>query len=276
MNQPPRRIVVAYGSNLNFEDLAKIADIHIDTKSVHRGILFGYRLAFTRRSENRQGGVLDIVQAKNSAVPVIIFSVDWKDYPKLASKEGVSSGCYKETELCLWDMDSCKFCTAIGFQVMTPETYVEPSSDYVGIVREGYRRFGFPEAVLDAAVDNKPFPMQEFFQWLLKGGAIGSSLGQGGAFTHREDWGGEHFVISPTPRSPRDRDDIAYIQRNREECRRLVDFMYFMKQFAYTKDDPMTYRYVIGMLGETCSEYAEASYAVLCEKLIARAVELLK
>ena len=41
MNQPPRRIVVAYGSNLNFEDLAKIADIHIDTKSVHRGILLG-------------------------------------------------------------------------------------------------------------------------------------------------------------------------------------------------------------------------------------------
>lgn len=278
MNSSCRSIYVfAYGSNLNFGDLNNHEiSLKSTVQNVHRAILFGYELAFTRRSKRRGCGVLDVRQKSYAVAVGALIKVTKEELDELDDKEGVDVKAYQREEVDVWDMERREFCKAYVYTVVDPKPYVEPNNDYVGIVREGYRCFGLPEVILDAAVDNKPFSMSEFFQWLLRGGAIGSRLQYGGAFTHREDWGGEHFVIGTKRRDLQEGEDIAYIQRNREECRRLVDFMYFMKQFAYTEDDPMRYRYVIGMLGVTCHEYANASYVVLCEKLIARAVELLK
>ena len=257
MNQPLQRTYVAvYAPNI--ENLVnKVCSWTVRETSC--GILSGFRLASK-----------GIARDQNSSIPVALFRITLSEKEAL---KGILPEGYQISEVKVLQIKRRSFCKAyVIHPVEKSETHFEPSQDEVSCI-QGWLCTRFPEVNLGIALVGHGNLLDLCYHNIFKSVLLGEARR---SLRERTTWGGEHFVISPMPRSPRDRDDIAYIQRNPEECQNLVDFMYFMKHFAYTEDDPMRYRYVIGMLGETCSEYANAPYTVLCEKLIARATELLK
>ena len=70
----------AYGSNLNFSDLARWCEaegqeLALNENSAKIAFLPDYYLAFTRYANGRSGGVLDVVQKNGCGVWGVIFPV---------------------------------------------------------------------------------------------------------------------------------------------------------------------------------------------------------
>ncbi len=132
----------AYGSNLN-PSRSKAGLRHVAVAS-----LPDHRLAFTRRSVNWKGGVLDVLHALGSAVRGVLYDVDNLDV--LDTQEGVRSGAYRRVRVVvLLDDGSREF--AFIYVVVSPEPFVPPSPEYLDLVRGAYRCLGFDPRPLDLA-----------------------------------------------------------------------------------------------------------------------------
>ena len=88
----------AYGSNLNFHDWSNwchengaghLAD---ELRCVGAATLPDRRLAFTRRSVRRDGGVLDVVPARGHVVEGVLFEANDVTWELLDAKEGERLG----------------------------------------------------------------------------------------------------------------------------------------------------------------------------------------
>lgn len=149
------QLYFAYGSNLNKDDWndpdKKRPDFDTLFKVVSTAVLKDHKLAFTAKSENRNGGVLDIIKANGSDVPGVVFKViSQAGWDALDEKEGVKAGTYQR-------VGKQVVAGGAGFGVVTYEVknkirYVMPDSRYVDVVRKGLEAFGLPADSLDAAV----------------------------------------------------------------------------------------------------------------------------
>ena len=83
----------AYGSNMNEDELV---DIDVTILRAERAILRGYKIALTRFSNKRCGGVLDIGPSEGDTVEGILYEIPDEDKAKIEIKEGVKSGAYRE------------------------------------------------------------------------------------------------------------------------------------------------------------------------------------
>lgn len=83
----------AYGSNMNEDELM---DEGITVLRSEKVLLRGYKIALTRFSTKRQGGVLDIIPSQEDIVEGVLYEVPDKDKAKIERKEGVRSGAYRE------------------------------------------------------------------------------------------------------------------------------------------------------------------------------------
>ena len=86
----------AYGSNMDFGQMRKRCPSAI---TITRASLLGHRLAFTRFSEERQGGVADAVQDRGSVVEGVVYEISDDDAARLDKCEGVSENCYKRIQV---------------------------------------------------------------------------------------------------------------------------------------------------------------------------------
>jgi len=89
----------AYGSNMNSDDLATWCrghqtDIRLGNPKV--ASLPDFKLAFTRHSEQRNGGVADIVRAPGETVWGVLFEVDEVSLKNIDKKRGLDRGFGKE------------------------------------------------------------------------------------------------------------------------------------------------------------------------------------
>ncbi|HUT04406.1 MAG TPA: gamma-glutamylcyclotransferase family protein [bacterium] len=82
----------AYGSNLDFEQMHNRCPSAV---TIAMAILPEHRLAFTRFSEARNGGVADIVPAQVDHVQGALYDITDDDAVRLDGFEGVSDGCYE-------------------------------------------------------------------------------------------------------------------------------------------------------------------------------------
>lgn len=81
----------AYGSNLDFGQMRTRCP---STVTLSKARLPGYRLAFTRYSESRSGGVADIQPSEENEVEGVLYEVSDEDAESLDEFEGVQSGDY--------------------------------------------------------------------------------------------------------------------------------------------------------------------------------------
>ena len=82
----------AYGSNLEFEQMRKRCPSAV---TISMAVLPEHRLAFTRFSEKRNGGVADIVSSQADEVQGALYDITDDDAVRLDEFEGVSDGCYE-------------------------------------------------------------------------------------------------------------------------------------------------------------------------------------
>ena len=144
-----------YGSNLCAADLAAWCHERglppIRLTRAGAAFLPDRRLAFTHRSTTRDGGVLDIPEARGCAVAGVLFrGVSADERATLDRKEG-DGHAYERVELVALTDDGAEV-PVFTYQVI-PEhrnAFVAPTRAYVDVVRRGLAEHGLATDVLDA------------------------------------------------------------------------------------------------------------------------------
>lgn len=134
----------AYGSNLN---LNQMEERGTKVHSTEKAELPGWKLAFTYHSENKDGGVLDIIPGdEDDVVQGVVYHLDIQSLRKLDQFEGRDVrdnreiGAYRRQFIPVKLENNCK--TVLTYVVnRTPEykreVYFPPSDDYIDTVIQG-------------------------------------------------------------------------------------------------------------------------------------------
>ena len=134
-----RHLYFAYGSNLDLRQFRRRCPGH---DAVGRARLPGYRLAFTRYSTKRKGGVADVVPEEGAVVWGALYDVDEACIAALDEFEGAPRAYRRET-LRVID-DSGEEREAIVY-VANRTGVFEPSAAYLELIVRGAREHGLPE-----------------------------------------------------------------------------------------------------------------------------------
>lgn len=145
-NQKKDRFYVAYGSNLNLEQMAR----RCPTATV-AGIatLDGWRLMF-RGGEN--SAVATIEPSAGDSVPVLVWRLQPEDERRLDLYEGYPSLYHKEPLRILLDGRRVPAMVYVMNEERYP--YGSPSGRYFAAIRAGYVSAGFDVGILEQAREN--------------------------------------------------------------------------------------------------------------------------
>ena len=144
-----RRLNVAYGSNLNLEQMAR----RCPTANVYgKGMLKGYQLLFKGASQNAYA---TIKTCQNGKVPVLVWELQQEDEKALDYYEGFPRFYYKENVVV--KLESGEHIMAMVY-IMTDKMKDRihlnfPSRRYVDIVTAGYLEAGFDTAFIEDALE---------------------------------------------------------------------------------------------------------------------------
>ena len=139
-----RRLYVAYGSNLNLEQMKYRCPT---AKLVGTGIINGYELQFKGFPT---GAFATIGQKPGASVPVGVFDIQPMDERSLDRYEGYPSHYFKKTVPV--QMTNGDKVNAMVY-IMNPKMqFGMPSSNYYCVVHQGYKDCGLDTQVLNEAV----------------------------------------------------------------------------------------------------------------------------
>ena len=154
--KPEVTLYFAYGSNLDFEDWSKwCAKKQADPSGmveIEPAFLPDYELKFHYYSGNREGGAADVVPSSvGNLVPGVLFELNSKTLELMDDKEGVKYNCYerKWVEVIKFDGSIVKALTYVVCQEKIQNNYVEPTSKYVNLIRNGLIKRGLPIEYLE-------------------------------------------------------------------------------------------------------------------------------
>lgn len=137
------KYVFAYGSLMDPKDFSRSEPVHV---YVGPAVLPGYRLAFSRYSLFRKGGVADIIPSSKNYVEGVVYAV--KDFKRLDAREGAPF-VYRRIPARVFIRDHQEWVMAYTYTVVhkSPIEFA-PSPEYAGIIWRGaqvlspeYRRF---------------------------------------------------------------------------------------------------------------------------------------
>lgn len=135
---------IAYGSNLNVKQMQFRCP---DAKVYATGVIENYRLSY---KGSRSGYYLTIEPADGYTVPVTLWEVSKKDEQSLDRYEGFPTFYRKENlKVRLADGTAQE---AFAY-IMNGHQYGVPSYSYYMTCLDGYRHFGFDEAIFDEAYE---------------------------------------------------------------------------------------------------------------------------
>ena len=138
MNQSNSLLYFAYGSNMNSEDLEKwCVENHskISLNNPKVALLKDFQLAFTHKSNRRNGGVADIVRRINETVWGVLFETDKESLENIDIKEGVASGVYRQFRVEVLVGEE-PVSNVITYEVIKKGIY-RPSRDYLNVILTG-------------------------------------------------------------------------------------------------------------------------------------------
>jgi gamma-glutamylcyclotransferase (GGCT)/AIG2-like uncharacterized protein YtfP len=155
MTNTPRYF--AYGSNLNLTDWRRWChergyERQADgLRFVSRALLPDRRLGFTRMSDGRGCGVLDVVPARGHVVEGGLFAVDDDTWRLLDRKEGAPVA-YRRIPVTAFTDDGREL-AAETYEVLPEERvdHVPPDDAYLGVVSAGYEALGLEDTPLREA-----------------------------------------------------------------------------------------------------------------------------
>ena len=168
--------IVAFGSNTNLEDFNRYALANgYPAGCVKFARLVDapdHKLAFTKYSKNRGGGVLDLLHSVGHVTTVALFYANETGLEVLRRKEGVPRH-YVEKKITVIDAGGGEI-QAITYVVADDkrERFVRPSEEYLKVCREGFQKLGIYTAELEAAAEDKPIerlPAMYTYGTLMRG-----------------------------------------------------------------------------------------------------------
>lgn len=130
----------AYGSNLDQNQMTKRCP---ESKLIDVAFLEDYRLDFTIYSEDRNSGCADIVKEKGKRVWGLVYSVSKNDLEKLDKYEGCPTN-YHRIDIIV-SYNSGKSVYAYAYEVTNKQSFIKPSSEYLGIIKTAAEKFNFPK-----------------------------------------------------------------------------------------------------------------------------------
>lgn len=128
----------AYGSNLSTRQMAERCP---SASPVGVAVLAGHRLAFTRYSPSWGGGVADVVPDGEQSVWGLLYELDPPDLAALDAYEGG----YRRVRLSV-TAEGGASSRPWSYQVADRARFVAPTPEYLGVIRAGAERLGFPAA----------------------------------------------------------------------------------------------------------------------------------
>ena len=153
----------AYGSNLNHADLENWCQRkHVARTPLGRSrgtaLLPDMELCFDH-SHSRQGGALDLRPRKGQLVEGWLYEVDDAGWLLLDEKEGAPSY-YERVPVHVFD-DSGAIVKAVTYTTVAGrrQGFVQPTPDYVTVVREGLENRDLSTVALEAAADDEVAPV---------------------------------------------------------------------------------------------------------------------
>lgn len=133
-----KRLYIAYGSNINLEQMAHRCP---NSKIVSKEMLKGYELEFR--------GVATIVPNDKSEVPILIWEIDGRDEHSLDRYEGFPNLYRKELFEIEVDGEK-KECMAY---LMNKGQISPPTSYYYNVINQGYEANGMDTSYLRTALE---------------------------------------------------------------------------------------------------------------------------
>jgi gamma-glutamylcyclotransferase (GGCT)/AIG2-like uncharacterized protein YtfP len=132
-------LIFAYGSNMDF---AQMRERCPSATFVCKALLPEYRLAFTRKSVNRNCGVSDVVPEPSSIVWGVVYDVPDDEIPHLDIKEGVNSNSYvRHTGIVYQDGDESKALDVNIYFAVPQENPPLPNQEYKSLIVGGARHW---------------------------------------------------------------------------------------------------------------------------------------
>lgn len=113
--------------------------------------LQGYRLAFTRESSSRRGGVADIVQDASGSVEGVLYEFDEAYLEEVDWREGVDGGAYRRIPVTVEMVRGPV--NAWTYEVVEKrEIEIPPHEDYASLILNGA----------------KPYVSSDYWNWLVE------------------------------------------------------------------------------------------------------------
>lgn len=154
-------IYFAYGSNLNEKDLREWAnrsgrDYPLE-KIISRASLVDYELVFNHKSFTRKCGTLNIRPATGKVVEGMIFEVKGSQgWQAIDDKEGAPRN-YKRVTVRVLDSQG-GIIDVQTYESARPGEFIDPTREYLEIVKEGYLRHDIDTEPLLSVRQNQPHP----------------------------------------------------------------------------------------------------------------------
>jgi hypothetical protein len=145
MSKTKRRLYIAYGSNLNLEQMTQRCPT---AQAVGTSVMKDWRLIF--RGGNT-GAVATVERFRGSSVPILVWQLQPQDEAALDRYEGWPHLYRKET---LRIRLNGKTVESMIYIMNEIRPYGLPSPNYFSIIREGYISSGFDIGILHKAVLN--------------------------------------------------------------------------------------------------------------------------
>lgn len=145
MKKNERTIYLAYGSNLNKEQMARRCP---NAEIIGTATLEGYELIFRG---SRESAVANIEPKEGSSVPVLLWSITPRCEVALDRYEGFPYLYRKETVTVELNGNPTE---AMVYIMNEGRLMGKPSLPYYSIIREGYKDCGFSISILNKAVEH--------------------------------------------------------------------------------------------------------------------------
>ena len=135
-------LIFAYGSNMDFTQMRERCS---SATFVCKASLTQHRLAFTRKSVNRDCGVSDVMPTPNSVVWGVVYNVPDNEMANLDSKEGVNSNSYvRRTGIVYQDGDEIKALNVDIYFAVPQENPPLPNQEYKDLIVNGAKQWDLP------------------------------------------------------------------------------------------------------------------------------------
>ena len=132
-----RRLYIAYGSNMNLEQMARRCPTAV---VVGHAMLENWKLVFN--------GVASVERSKGDRVPVVVWDIKPDDEAALDLYEGWPRLYRKETRRIRLNG---KLANAMIYIMNNVKGYLPPNTGYYNVILEGYKSAGFDTEILREA-----------------------------------------------------------------------------------------------------------------------------